>query len=165
MAPMIRCAIWAIKLLTDLAEELNLLVRVLIANLCMELISYAVSICCCHINLHSTFHSLLFLVINLLYNVSSHILQFNVCFLIFFANYTVNVLKSFVLCFAFWMLLLAAFTYEMLARHYDRVICLNIYWIFATWALYLFYRFKGFDGSLKRCFWSHCLNWCFWLTF
>jgi hypothetical protein len=60
----------------------------------------------------------------------------------------VNILKTFILSFAFGMLLLTAFAYEMLAWHYNWVVCLNVDRGFATWALDLFYRLKGFDWGL-----------------
>jgi hypothetical protein len=68
-----------------LTEKLNLLIRMLTTNLCMDPISYTVSICCRQINLHSTSHSFLLLIINLLYYVSTHILKLNIRFLVFFA--------------------------------------------------------------------------------
>ena len=165
MAPMIRRAIWTVKLLTYLTEKFNFFFRMKFTNFSMNLISSTISISCCQVNLHSTSHSLLLLIIDLLYYISSHILKLYIGFLVFFANYTVNILKPFILSKTFWMFLLAAFANKMLTWHYNWVISLNVNWVFTTWTLYLFYRFKCFDGSLQRSLRSHCLNWCLWWSF
>ena len=144
---MVGCAIRAVKLFTYFAKKLNFFIRMQIANFGMNFICSTISISSCNINFHSTPHSFLLLIINFFDYISSHILQLNISFLIFFTYSAVNILKAFALNWSFRMLLLTTFTNQMFTWHYYWIIGLYIYWVFTAWTLNLFSWFKWFNWS------------------